>query len=272
MAATWRVFLPSNADKDVADAREKEEAGQVREAGVDALLDAAVEQGVLTESEMDALTDRLALCSTTEEEVMADLHPKVKFLTSLMLACRHGRVATVRELLLTAEGAAAARAKTERGTTALMMAAEGGFEEAVVALLPACGARGPDEEDRDGNTALLLAASNGSAACVARLLEGRVDPTIRNSKGMAALHAAAKYGHSECLILLLAADNSPSVDTRVEDGSAEKLKEPPSSSADDMMSPRPSFQRSLLPPSPCPPREPALLPRVHTLPLLCHTQ
>ena len=214
VAATWRVFLPSNSDKDVADAREED--GQVREAGVDALLEAAVGQGVLTESEMDTLTDRLALGSTTEDAIMADLHPRVKMLTRLMLVCRHGRVEAVRKLLSTAEGAASASAKSGRGTTALMVAAEGGFDEVVGALLPACGSHGPDERDRDGNSALILAASNGgSAACVVRLLEWRVDPAIRNQMGMAALHAAAKYGHSECLAHLLAADNSLPVDTRV---------------------------------------------------------
>ena len=213
VAATWRVFYPSNTDKDVADVGEGDD--QVREAGIDALIKDTVEQGVLTESEIDALTDQLALCSTTEDAIMADLYPRVKMLTSLMLASRHGRLETVRELLLTAEGAASAAAKSERGTTALMMAAEGGFDEVVVALLPFCGASGPNERDRDGNTALSLAASNGSAACVARLLEWRVDPAIRSEMGMVALHAAAKYGHSECLTHLLADVNSPPVDTCV---------------------------------------------------------
>jgi ankyrin repeat protein len=85
------------------------------------------------------------------------------------------------------------KAVTERGKTALHLAAESNHLE-IVKLLLVCGAE--TEATSDGYwTPLLNAAQNGHHEVVDLLLDSKANVNARTSSGMTALHWAAEQGH-----------------------------------------------------------------------------
>lgn len=84
-------------------------------------------------------------------------------------------------------------------STALIIAADHGNEEAVKALLPVSS---PLARDARGWTALMCAAATDHAGCVALLLE-EGGPLEVNPKGMSSLALAALDGSIESVLLLL---------------------------------------------------------------------
>ena len=102
----------------------------------------------------------------------------------------------------------------EEGTTALMLASEGGYEPVVKSLLLA-GAN-VNIQDNDGRTALLIASENNHITIVHTLLEVGADLDLQISKGANALIIACTYGHSNVVELLLNAQAGPN--NQVSDG------------------------------------------------------
>jgi ankyrin repeat protein len=87
------------------------------------------------------------------------------------------------------------------GRTALMWAAEGGYEM-VTKLLLERGA-GVDVVNNNGDTALIIASCSGSKAVVQMLLNSGTFVNAQNHVGRTALLAASCWGHDEVVKLLL---------------------------------------------------------------------
>ena len=91
----------------------------------------------------------------------------------------------------------------EEGTTALMLASEGGYEPVVKSLLLA-GANVNSQDNNFGWTALMIASKNNHITIVHTLLEVGADPHLLISKlGANALIIACMNGHSNVVELLL---------------------------------------------------------------------
>ena len=115
--------------------------------------------------------------------------------TALHWAAATGKVSLASQILLISAGRSLARvrAATERGRTALHLAAENNHAEMVKLLL---GHGALKEATSDGNwTALLNAAKNGHEATVDALLSAGANVNARTSSGMTALHWAAELNH-----------------------------------------------------------------------------
>ena len=95
------------------------------------------------------------------------------------------------------------------GVSPLMMAADAGSAEAVVALLEA-GAE-VDLADKDGVTPLMPAAHAGSVRAMSALLNSGADVTRRDRKGSRALHYAARGAKVEAVTALLRAPRGAEV-------------------------------------------------------------
>jgi len=87
------------------------------------------------------------------------------------------------------------------GKTALMIAAEQGYEQAVRQLLAAGAA--PNARSRNGGTALMYAASIGNNTIVRTLLQSGGAVNSMNVEGKTALMAAASNGHADTVRILL---------------------------------------------------------------------
>lgn len=96
---------------------------------------------------------------------------------------------------------------TEKGRTALMLAASYGHQEAVAALLQA-GAN-PNHQDHGQLTALTAASAGGHLGVVEQLLAAGVDANHRDYKRMTPLMYAAASGQEELVARLLAAGADP---------------------------------------------------------------
>ena len=115
--------------------------------------------------------------------------------TALHWAAATGKTSVASQILLVSAGHSLARvrASTERGRTALHLAAENNHA-GMVRLLLRNGAL--KEATSDGNwTAILNAAKNGHEETVDALLSSDANVNARTSSGMTALHWAAELGH-----------------------------------------------------------------------------
>ena len=115
--------------------------------------------------------------------------------TALHWAAATGKVSVASQILLVSAGRSLARARaaTERGRTALHLAAENNHAEMVKLLLRNGALK---EATSDGNwTALLNAAKNGHEETVDALLSADANVNARTSSGMTALHWAAELNH-----------------------------------------------------------------------------
>ena len=124
-----------------------------------------------------------------------------KSITPLHIAAHNGNTETVKELL-GADGIEV-NEKTNKGSTALHLAANGGHLD-IVRLLLAAGVEN-NEKDHDGRTALHLAANGGHSDTVKLLLAAGVDNNEKDYGGRTALHLAADGGNSDTVMVLLAA-------------------------------------------------------------------
>jgi ankyrin repeat protein len=100
--------------------------------------------------------------------------------------------------------------RTEKGYTALILAAYHGHGDAVDLLL-ASGAD-PCAKDRRGNTALMGAIFRGELAIARRLIDADCQPDQRNNAGQTAAMYAALFGRTEFLKALT--DKGASLDAR----------------------------------------------------------
>jgi hypothetical protein len=87
------------------------------------------------------------------------------------------------------------------GKTALMIASEQGFEQAVRQLLAAGAA--PNARSRNGGTALMYASAIGNNTIVRTLLQSGAAVNSMNVEGRTALMAAAATGHADTVRILL---------------------------------------------------------------------
>ena len=131
---------------------------------------------------------------------------------ALIVAAQGGHLACV-EALLAASADPNAQTKDD-GFTALMWAAKNGHVEIVQALLPKMS---PDAinnaENKYGSIALIFAAQGGHIACVNALLAANADTNAQDTRGNTALIVAAQGGHIACVNALLAAN----ADTNAQD-------------------------------------------------------
>ena len=104
----------------------------------------------------------------------------------------------------------------EEGTTALMLASEGGYEPVVKSLLLA-GANVNSQDNNVGWTALMIASKNNHITIVHTLLEAGADLDLQISKGPNAIIIACIKGHSNVVELLLSAQADPN--SQASDGS-----------------------------------------------------
>jgi ankyrin repeat protein len=123
--------------------------------------------------------------------------------TSLMLAARHGHVATMRVLVEAGAPIDAPGRATRTGWPALMSALHADQAGAAVSLLE-WGAD-PNAHEDSGYSALMMAASRGSRVVVEELLARGADPRAELFLGFTALDYAIGYGHAEIVRMLLEA-------------------------------------------------------------------
>jgi ankyrin repeat protein len=115
--------------------------------------------------------------------------------TALHWAAATGKTSVISKILEVSAGRSLTRvrASTERGRTALHLAAENNHAEMIKLLLKNGALK---EATSDGNwTALLNAAKNGHENAVDALLSSDANVNARTSSGMTALHWAAELGH-----------------------------------------------------------------------------
>jgi ankyrin repeat protein len=102
-------------------------------------------------------------------------------------------------------------AKTDDGTTALMLAVAGGYTDVVRALLGA----GADVNaaNSSGKTALMAAAARGDTATILLLLDAGADVNAKSAEGDTALKSAETSGNPTVTLMLLEAGAEPTEDT-----------------------------------------------------------
>ena len=91
--------------------------------------------------------------------------------------------------------------QNEKGSTALMLASEGGYEQVVQTLVSA-GAN-VNIQDNNGYTALMLACDTNSYTIVNYLLQAGANPDIQRNDGDTAIIIACHNNHSDIVKLLL---------------------------------------------------------------------
>ena len=126
--------------------------------------------------------------------------------TALHWAAATGKVSVASQILLVSAGRSLARARaaTERGRTALHLAAENNHAEMVKLLLRNGALK---EATSDGNwTALLNAAKNGHEETVDALLSADANVNARTSSGMTALHWVQRRTSAALRFALSSAD------------------------------------------------------------------
>lgn len=122
-------------------------------------------------------------------------------------AADNDREALVRALLK--DGEADPDKKDDMGLTPLGLAAVGGFEAVVKALLE--GGADPNTRDIEGSgwPPLFQAIRRNRRAVVRTLLEGGADPNAKGDDGRTALHVAMERGHEGLVEILLPAMGGP---------------------------------------------------------------
>ncbi len=146
--------------------------------------------------------------SSVSNSKTADALRQVSGNTDLMLAAVTGDTKTVKSMLAKGRNINTTNinAVNQYGSTALMGASAGGYEEIVQALLEK-GAN-VNIRSRDQSTALMFAARNGHAAVVRALLAKGADVTVKNNSSQTAATLAVDQGHDEVVAIL---NHAPSV-------------------------------------------------------------
>ncbi|KAJ3107772.1 hypothetical protein HDU96_007777 [Phlyctochytrium bullatum] len=121
--------------------------------------------------------------------------------TSLHFAVSGGHVEVARFLLSRRTEGLLGACTVRDASTAIHIAAESGFAEAV-ALLVDSGAS-PESRDASGSTPMHRATEAGAVAVVRRLLDLGASLDVRDTKGRAPLHVAAYHGRIDIISLLL---------------------------------------------------------------------
>ena len=136
--------------------------------------------------------------------------------TDIMLAVIDDKYEKVQSLLATDNAKVNAAVKSGRfkGFTAIMFAAESGYEN-IVELLIKNGAK-VDGTEADGRTAIMLAAESGYNKIIELLLENGADVNGTRANGKTALMYAAQFGKKETVELLI--KNGAKVDAAVKSG------------------------------------------------------
>ena len=98
-------------------------------------------------------------------------------------------------------------AKTNRGRTALHLAAVSEYSNTAVLKYLVINGADIDAVDNDGNTPLMLAASRNRYDTVEMLAQKGADLFTCNKQGYNALHLAARIGHATCVRLLVRLDS-----------------------------------------------------------------
>jgi len=99
----------------------------------------------------------------------------------------------------------------ERDTPVLCIAAQGGSERVLKALLD--GGANPTLADKEGWTAAHVAASSGHTACLRLLIDAGAELGALIAFANTPLHCAAQAGHAECCALLLASGSNANART-----------------------------------------------------------
>ncbi len=92
-------------------------------------------------------------------------------------------------------------AALNQDTEELFRAVRGGHADTVRSLL-ATSKADVNGRDENGNTPLILAAQNGHNEVIMALLAAKADVRAKNNQGQTALDLAAAGGHDECVRLL----------------------------------------------------------------------
>ena len=161
------------------------------------LLSALLEQGT------DAIEAGLIpaeVLQGLEENFQLALSFTPKGTTALMLAAENGHEQAVQALLA---AGADIHAVNENGDSALVCATGNGHEAVFHRLMEA----GADihHADKDGNTPLMAAAAGGNTAILRAMLAAGAQANTANAYGRTALMVAAVNGHEDALAVLLAA-------------------------------------------------------------------
>ncbi|KAI1115417.1 ankyrin repeat-containing domain protein [Nemania sp. NC0429] len=129
---------------------------------------------------------------------------------SLHIAAITGQLSLLRKLV--DAGSDIHAVAKEKQSSALMLAAEGGFDD-VVEFLLSCKAR-IDDQDSDGETALYRAVKHGHLSTYGLLLNAGANVHTKTAHDLSLIHIASKNGHLEILRALLLKEEDPA-DTEV---------------------------------------------------------
>lgn len=124
--------------------------------------------------------------------------------TALMMASVKGHQDVVKALIA---AHADVNAKTDNGTTALMMASVNGRRGVAKALIAADA--DVNAKLKDGGTALMMASLNGHQDVVKELIVAKADVNAKTDKGTTALMLASQKGYQEVVRLLKEAGTAP---------------------------------------------------------------
>jgi len=127
-------------------------------------------------------------------------------------------------LLIEKGGVNLCEARTNEGTTALMVAARLGRESIARQLIGVVGADrgGVHARDTYGSTPLIAAAKQGHESTARLLIENGSDVNAKTLKGVTALCISSKYGHESVVRLLL--EKGADVNARSVDGSTALMR------------------------------------------------
>ena len=132
----------------------------------------------------------------------------------LYAAAAHGDAVLVEQYLADAANPNH-RDKEDGNATPLIAAAQDGAADIITLLLraPACDVQ---IQDTWGLTACHYAARFGHEDCLRLLIEAQADLTIRASDGFSAAHVAAERGHADCLAILC--EHGANINARTKEG------------------------------------------------------
>ena len=119
---------------------------------------------------------------------------------ALLLACQHGQLYFVEELLY---DGADIECKDANGMTPLIVAAFSDQTPVLKRLLNHQPKVNVDAKDNDGQTALMYASFNGNQECRVALLESNASVNAVDKNGNTAFHIAAENENIECVEELL---------------------------------------------------------------------